>query len=65
VAKVIAHGRDRAESIARMKRALNELVIEGIHTTIPMHQRILSDEDFVAGKIDTHFLDRYATVAAR
>jgi acetyl-CoA carboxylase biotin carboxylase subunit len=40
-------------------------VIEGIHTTIPMHQRILQDADFVAGKFDTHFLDRYATVAAR
>jgi acetyl-CoA carboxylase biotin carboxylase subunit len=65
VAKVIAHGRDRSESIARMKRALNELVIEGIQTTIPMHQRILQDADFVAGKFDTHFLDRYATVAAR
>jgi len=65
VAKVIAHGRDRTESIARMKRALNELVIEGIHTTIPMHQRILADPDFVAGNFDTHFLDRYATVAAR
>ncbi len=65
VAKVIAHGRDRTESIARMKRALNELVIEGIHTTIPMHQRILQDADFVAGNFDTHFLDRYATVAAR
>jgi acetyl-CoA carboxylase biotin carboxylase subunit len=65
VAKVIAHGRDRTESIARMKRALNELVIEGIHTTIPMHQRILQDADFIAGKFDTHFLDRYSTVAAR
>ena len=58
VAKLIAHGRDRTEAIARMRRALEMFVVEGIYTTIPLHQRILANEDFVAGKIDTNFLTR-------
>jgi acetyl-CoA carboxylase biotin carboxylase subunit len=58
IAKLIAHGKDRAESIARMKCALEGFVVEGIKTTIPLHKRILADPAFVAGKFDTHFLDR-------
>jgi acetyl-CoA carboxylase biotin carboxylase subunit len=58
VAKLIAHGRDRAEAIARMHGALEGFVIEGIKTTIPLHKRILADPDFVAGNFDTHFLER-------
>ncbi|MFY9528841.1 MAG: acetyl-CoA carboxylase biotin carboxylase subunit [Candidatus Acidiferrales bacterium] len=65
IAKLIAYGRDRSEAIARMNRGLDGFVIEGIQTTISLHRRILADPDFVAGQIDTHFLDRYATVAAR
>jgi acetyl-CoA carboxylase, biotin carboxylase subunit len=65
VAKLIAHGRDRAEAIARMQCALDGFVVEGIKTTIPLHQRILSDPDFVAGKFDTHFLERLAPVEAK
>jgi acetyl-CoA carboxylase, biotin carboxylase subunit len=60
VAKLIARGRDRTEAIARMRRALEMFVVEGIYTTIPLHQRILCDPDFVAGKTDTTFLKRYA-----
>jgi acetyl-CoA carboxylase biotin carboxylase subunit len=56
VAKLIAYGRDRTEAIARMRRALDMFVVEGIHTTIPLHQRIMIDPDFVAGKFDTSFL---------
>jgi acetyl-CoA carboxylase biotin carboxylase subunit len=59
VAKLITYGRDRAESIARMRRALDMFVIEGIHTSIPLHQRILEDEDFLAGRLDTRFIDRF------
>jgi len=59
VAKLIVKGRDRGEALARMKRALEMFVIEGIKTSIPMHLRILSDPDFVAGKFDTHFIERY------
>ncbi|MDQ6759098.1 MAG: acetyl-CoA carboxylase biotin carboxylase subunit, partial [Acidobacteriota bacterium] len=58
VAKLIAHGRDRTEAIARMRRALGMFVVEGIYTTIPLHQKILDDADFQAGKTDTNFLTR-------
>jgi acetyl-CoA carboxylase, biotin carboxylase subunit len=57
VAKLIAYGRDRTEAIARMRRALDMFVIEGIFTTIPLHQRIMQDHDFIAGKFDTSFLN--------
>jgi len=60
IAKVIVHGRDRAEAIARMKRTLEMSVIEGIQTTIPMHLRILADPEFIAGKVTTHFMERFA-----
>ncbi|MBC8167715.1 MAG: acetyl-CoA carboxylase biotin carboxylase subunit [Bryobacteraceae bacterium] len=59
VAKLIVHGADRAEAIARMSRALSMFVVEGIHTSIPLHQRIMADPDFISGKLSTHFLDRY------
>ncbi len=58
VAKLVAHGRDRAEAIARMHGALDGFVVEGIKTTIPLHKRILAEPDFIAGKFDTHFLDQ-------
>jgi acetyl-CoA carboxylase, biotin carboxylase subunit len=58
IAKLIAHGKDRAEAIVRMKCALEGFVVEGIKTTIPLQKRILNDPAFVAGKFDTHFLDR-------
>ncbi len=56
VAKLIAYGHDRAEAIARMRRALDMFVVEGIYTTIPLHQRIMQDADFISGKFDTSFL---------
>jgi acetyl-CoA carboxylase biotin carboxylase subunit len=65
VAKLIAHGHDRAEAMARMDRALDGFVIEGIKSTIPMHKRVLADPDFVAGNTDTHFLERFAPVEAK
>ncbi|MEZ5398283.1 MAG: acetyl-CoA carboxylase biotin carboxylase subunit [Bryobacteraceae bacterium] len=58
VAKLIAHGGTRDEAIARMRRALEMFVVEGIYTTIPLHLRILEHPDFVSAKLDTHFLDR-------
>ena len=58
VAKLIAHGSDRSEAIARMRRALEMFVVEGIYTSIPLHQRILAHPDFIAGKLDTGFLER-------
>jgi acetyl-CoA carboxylase, biotin carboxylase subunit len=59
IAKIISHGRDRQETISRMLRALEMTVIEGVKTTIPLHQKILHDEDFRAGRINTHFLERW------
>ncbi len=58
VAKLITYGADRTEAIARMNRALEMFVVEGIHTSIPLHQRILAHEDFLAARIDTGFLAR-------
>ena len=59
IAKLITHGRDRQESMARMKRALGEFIIEGIKTTLPLHRRILDDSDFQKGHVSTTFLDRF------
>jgi acetyl-CoA carboxylase biotin carboxylase subunit len=56
VAKLITHGKDRDEAIQRMKRALSMFVIEGIQTTIALHEEILADDHFVAGDFDTTFL---------
>ncbi len=58
VAKLIAHGRDRKEAIARLQRALDFFIIEGIDTTIPLHQRIVRDARFRAGKLSTRFMER-------
>ena len=59
IAKLITHGRDRQESMARMRRALGEFVIEGIKTTIPLHRRILEDPDFQKGHVSTTFLEHF------
>jgi acetyl-CoA carboxylase biotin carboxylase subunit len=59
VAKLITHGRDRAEAIARMNRALGMFVVEGIHTSIPLQQRVMHDPDFQAGVFDTNFIKRF------
>ncbi|MGD0498272.1 MAG: acetyl-CoA carboxylase biotin carboxylase subunit [Bryobacteraceae bacterium] len=59
VAKLIAYGADRDEAIRRMQRALGMFIIEGIHTSIPLHQRILADPDFQAGRFDTNFVKRF------
>jgi acetyl-CoA carboxylase biotin carboxylase subunit len=59
IAKIITYGRDRAEAIARMKRTLEMTVVDGIKTSIPLHLKVLSDPDFVAGKMSTSFMERY------
>ena len=60
IAKIVAHGRDRDEAIARMRRALEMTIIEGIDTSVAMHLRILADPDFAAGDVTTAFMDRFA-----
>ncbi|MEQ1869407.1 MAG: acetyl-CoA carboxylase biotin carboxylase subunit [Vicinamibacterales bacterium] len=59
IAKIIVHGRDRQEAIARMRRVLEMTVIEGIKTTIPLHLKILADPDFIAGKLSTAFMEQF------
>jgi len=63
IAKVMAYGRDRDEAIARMTRALEMMVVEGIKTSIPMHLRILADPDFRAGRMSTGFMERFLVPA--
>jgi acetyl-CoA carboxylase biotin carboxylase subunit len=59
VAKLIVHDRTRPEAVARMLRALDFFVVEGIHTSIPLHQRIVRDPDFMAGRLSTRFMERF------
>src|ERR1700754_5197215 len=59
IAKLICHGKDREEAMNRMQRALSQFVVQGIHTTIPLHQRIFADEEFCAGRFDTKFMERF------
>lgn len=59
IAKLITYGQDRNEAIARMSRALDMFVVEGIHTTIPLHQKILADTEFREGKFHTHWLTKF------
>jgi acetyl-CoA carboxylase biotin carboxylase subunit len=59
IAKLIVHGKDRAEAMARMQRSLEMFVVEGIHTTIPLHQRIFADAEFREGRFDTKFMERF------
>lgn len=62
VAKLIVHGKTREEAIAKMKRALSEFVIEGVHTTIPFHLQLLDHPDFVKGEFNTKFLEEHELV---
>jgi acetyl-CoA carboxylase biotin carboxylase subunit len=59
IGKLIAVGPDRATAVARMQRALDETIIRGVKTTIPLGQRIVRDLDFRRGKYSTHFLERF------
>jgi acetyl-CoA carboxylase biotin carboxylase subunit len=59
LAKLMTFGRDRAESIARMRRCLDVMVVEGIKTNIALHRRILDDADFQAGRMTTRFMERF------
>jgi len=59
VAKLITHGVDREEAIARMSRALSQFIVQGIETSIPLHQAIFQDPAFLAGEFDTGFMERF------
>ena len=59
IAKLVVRGKDREEAISRMARALDMFIVEGVHTTIPLHRRIMADPDFRAGNFDTKFMERF------
>jgi acetyl-CoA carboxylase biotin carboxylase subunit len=63
VAKLIVHGKDRSDAISKMKRALDEFIIEGIKTTIPFHKRVLNDPDFYNGTFTTSFVEKFNAAA--
>jgi acetyl-CoA carboxylase, biotin carboxylase subunit len=58
IAKLIVHGVDRAEAIAKMERALRQFIVQGIDTSIPLHQEIFANEEFRRGEFDTKFMER-------
>jgi len=59
IGKLIVHGRDRNEALARLSRALGELVIDGIDTTVPLHQELLRSPDILAGDYNIHWLEKW------
>jgi acetyl-CoA carboxylase, biotin carboxylase subunit len=59
IAKLIVHGHDRAEAIAKMEQALGQFIVQGIETSIPLHQAIFADAGFRAGEFDTGFMERF------
>jgi len=59
IAKLIVHGRDRREAVDRLRRALSVFVVEGVATTLPLHQKIVEDPDFQAGRLSTRFIERF------
>ncbi len=59
VSKLIVHGKTRNECLMRLRRALEEYVIAGIHTTIPLHQRVIADPDFITGDYTIHWLEQF------
>jgi acetyl-CoA carboxylase biotin carboxylase subunit len=63
IAKLVVRGKDRNEALQRMSRALGMFIVEGIHTTIPLHRRILADPEFRAGNFDTGFIERFLAKA--
>ena len=65
IAKLMTYGRDRAEAVARMRRCLDMMVVEGIKTNIELHKKILQDADFLAGRIDTGFMERFMPPARK
>ena len=59
IAKLIVHGRDRNECIMRLKRALDEYVIDGLNTNIPLFQRLVEVKEFISGGYDIHWLEKF------
>jgi acetyl-CoA carboxylase biotin carboxylase subunit len=58
IAKLIVHDKNRTDAIMKMKRALDEFMIEGVKTTIPLHKKVMDDPDFVSGDFNTTFIEK-------
>ena len=61
VAKLIVHGQTRNECLMRLRRALEDFVVAGVNTTIPLHQRLIGESDFINGDYDIHWLERFVS----
>jgi len=59
IGKLIVHGRDREECVARLNRCLGEMVVGGVETTIPLFQELLHEPDILAGAYDIHWLENW------
>lgn len=59
IGKLITHGKTREEAIAKMRNALDEIIIEGIKTNIPLHQELMRDKEFIKGGVNIHYLEKY------
>jgi acetyl-CoA carboxylase biotin carboxylase subunit len=59
IGKLIVHGRDRAEALARLDRALGELIVDGVDTTVPLFHALLQEPDIHTGRYNIHWLERW------
>jgi acetyl-CoA carboxylase biotin carboxylase subunit len=59
IGKLIVHGRDRPEALSRLSRALGELIVDGVDTTVPLFHALLQEPDIIAGTYDIHWLERW------
>jgi acetyl-CoA carboxylase biotin carboxylase subunit len=59
IGKLIVHGRTREECLMRLRRAIDEFVVDGIKTTLPLFQRLIKEPDILAGNYDIHWLENY------
>ena len=59
IGKLIVHGENRKEAIARLRRALGELIIDGINTTVPLFEELLNEDDIINGDYNIHWLEKW------
>ncbi len=59
IGKLIVHGRDRPEALARLNRALGELIVDGVETTVPLFSALLAEDDILAGDYTIHWLEKW------
>jgi acetyl-CoA carboxylase biotin carboxylase subunit len=59
IGKLVVHGRTRNECVMRLRRALDEMVVGGVQTTLPLHRRLVQEKDIIDGNYDIHWLERY------